>query len=101
AGMVLIVAVPAAALPGFAIVGAGCSIVVPIVFAAAGYLKGTSAGAAIAFMTTCGYMGLFAGPPMIGFVAEAYTLRLALALVIGLLAAGVVLAPRGSSGGTL
>lgn len=97
AGLALIVGIPAAALLGFAIVGAGCSIVVPIVFAAAGSIEGTSVGAALAVMTTCGYMGLFAGPPMIGFVAEASSLRIALALVIFLLAAGIVTAPKGAS----
>lgn len=91
-GLVLALAVPSSALIGFAIVGAGCSIVVPIVFAGAGSSNGANAGAALAFVTTCGYMGLFAGPPMIGFAAGAFTLRLALLIVVGLTASGVLLA---------
>ncbi len=100
AGLALALAVPVTpiALLGFTIVGAGCCIVVPIAFSAAGGLKGTGTGAALAFVTTSGYVGLFAGPPMIGFVAEAFTLRLALIIVVVLVSLGAVLAAavRGS-----
>jgi hypothetical protein len=94
AGLALALAIPitAVSLLGFTIVGAGCCIVVPIVFAATGGLKGTGTGAALAFVTTSGYIGLFAGPPAIGFVAEAFTLRLALGIVVVLVGLGTVLA---------
>ena len=88
AGLALALAIPSAALVGFAIVGAGCSIVVPLVFAAAG----SNSGSALALVTGCGYMGLFACPPAIGFAAGAFTLRIALLIVVGLTAAGVALA---------
>jgi fucose permease len=91
AGFAVALAFPAAALAGFAIVGAGCSIVVPIVFASAGNLNGVSPGPALAVMTTCGYAGLFAGPPVIGFAAEKVTLRIALLLVVFLAAIGIPL----------
>lgn len=94
AGLALALAIPvtAVSLLGFTIVGAGCCIVVPIVFASAGGLAGTGTGAALAFLTTSGYIGLFAGPPVIGFVAEALTLRLALAIVVLLVGLGAILA---------
>lgn len=76
------------ALAGFVLVGFGCSIVVPLAFAAAG----TMGGGALAVVATAGYFGLFVGPPAIGFVAEASTLRTALFLVVGLISTGIVLA---------
>jgi MFS family permease len=92
-GLALGLAIPVVGPIGFAIVGAGCSIVVPVVFAAAGSLNGGNTGAAIAFIIMSGAIGLFAGPPAIGFAAEAFTLRVALLIVVGLTAAGVALAP--------
>ena len=80
------------ALAGFTIVGFGCSIIVPITFAAAGN-RTESAGGALATVVAAGYFGLFVGPPLIGMVAEAITLRWALLIVVGLCLTGVVLAP--------
>ena len=70
------------ALAGFACVGAGFSVAVPLVFSAAGRLDSRSAGPGLAAVTTAGYLGFLAGPPIIGFVAQAFTLPLALALVV-------------------
>ena len=80
------------ALLGFTLVGFGCSIIVPIAFAAAGNLSGSSGGS-LAAVVTLGYFGLFAGPPVIGMVAEAITLRWALFIVVGLCLTGTLLAP--------
>lgn len=91
-GLALALALPPAALVGFAIVGAGCSIVVPIVFAAAGTSSGSNSGPALALVTACGYLGLFAGPPAIGFAAGAFTLRVALWIVVALTVLGILLA---------
>ena len=76
---------PRWALAGFTLVGFGCSIVVPLAFTAAGAMG----GGALAAVATAGYLGLFAGPPAIGFVAEAATLRGSLCLVVGLVLSGV------------
>ncbi len=91
AGLTLALAVPAAALAGFAVVGAGCSVVVPVVFGASAGLSEGSTGPAMAFLIMSGAAGLFAGPPAIGFAADAFTLRAALIIVVGLLLAGVPL----------
>jgi MFS family permease len=84
-GMALAVAtsLPWASLIGFALVGAGCSTVVPCVFSAAGRMPGVRTGVALASVTTMGYMGFLIGPPLIGFVAEGIGLRGALAFLIG------------------
>jgi MFS family permease len=75
-------ATPWAAVAGFGAVGAGLSIVFPSVLAAAGRLPGGAPGAAIAAVSTFGYTGFLAGPPVIGLVGEALTLRAGLAVVI-------------------
>lgn len=83
-GLALALAVgePWAAVVGFGAVGAGLSIVFPAVLTAAGRLPGSAAGAAIAAVSMFGYSGFLVGPPIIGFVAEALTLRAGLAIVV-------------------
>jgi MFS family permease len=73
---------PWASIVGFGAVGAGLSNIFPTVLATAGRLEGQSAGPAIAAVSTLGYAGFLAGPPLIGFVAEGATLRGGLALVV-------------------
>jgi len=92
-GLALALAAPMSALAGFAIVGVGCSVVVPVVFGASASVHDGSTGAAMAFLIMSGAAGLFAGPPAIGFAADAFTLRVALWFVVVLLLAGVALAP--------
>jgi predicted MFS family arabinose efflux permease len=87
----LIGSVPAA-LAGFVCVGAGFSVAVPLVFSAAGRLDSRSAGPGLAAVTTAGYLGFLAGPPIIGFVAQAFTLPLALTIVVALALIGAALA---------
>ena len=67
---------------GFACLGAGMAVVVPTVFRAAGSGHGVAAGTALAAVTTTGYTGFLAGPPIIGAVAGATSLPAALALVL-------------------
>jgi predicted MFS family arabinose efflux permease len=88
----VVVANPWAAVVGFGAVGAGLSIVFPSVLAAAGRLPGGAPGAAIAAVSTFGYTGFLAGPPVIGLVGEALTLRAGLAVVIVASVAVAVLA---------
>lgn len=84
-----------AALAGFALIGLGAANIVPVMFGAAGRLPGVPPAIGIATATTLGYAGLLSGPALIGFVAHASSLPLALAAVAGLLllvaaAAGIV-----------
>jgi MFS family permease len=90
----LVVATPAAAIAGFACLGAGISIVIPQVFrAAAGTAEAGESGPALATVSTVGYTGFLAGPPLIGAIAELTSLPLALGLVPLLALAMAVLAP--------
>jgi MFS family permease len=87
------------ALAGFAAMGAGLGVVVPILFRAAGSTPGVSASTGIAAVSTIGWLGFLAGPPAIGFAAGAVGLRNALALVVLAIVTLVVLSrfatPRG------
>jgi MFS family permease len=66
-----------AAIAGFLLVGAGVSSVVPMVYSVAGKSTTMSAGAAIAAVSTIGFVGFLIGPPLIGFLSGAFTLRIA------------------------
>jgi MFS family permease len=66
---------------GFLLVGAGVSSVVPMIYSAAGRSKIMSPGVAIAAVSTIGYLGFLFGPPFIGFIAQATSLRISFGLI--------------------
>lgn len=72
---------PGAALIGFALVGLGAANVVPVFFTAAGNIPGIAPSVSLPAVTTLGYMGQLAGPAMIGFIADAFSLPIALGFV--------------------
>jgi MFS family permease len=81
---------PAVAIVGFACMGAGLACAFPILLSVAARTPGIATGTAIAAMATAGYTGFLVGPPLIGALAEAFTLRGAL-WFLALLGALVVL----------
>jgi MFS family permease len=87
AGLALSLAVPAwpAALLGYALIGAGCSNIVPVLFTAVGRQTTMPQSAAIPAMTSLGYAGILVGPAFIGFVAHGSSLSIALGVLIVLL----------------
>lgn len=80
--LALVVGSTPAALVGFAAMGAGLGVVVPVLFRAAGSTPGVPAGVGIAAVSTIGWLGFLAGPAAIGFAAGAVGLRTALAIVV-------------------
>jgi fucose permease len=85
------------ALIGFALVGAGLAPVAPILFNAATRVRGVSRAAAIASVTSIGYSGFMIAPPLIGSIATATSLTMALGVVVlasGLLAYGARFVPQ-------
>jgi len=78
-----------AGLMGFAFMGMGYALIIPIAFSIAAQLSPKSPGVAIAGVSTLGYGGLLLGPPIIGFVAAATSMRMAF-LVIAALALVIV-----------
>jgi len=81
------------ALIGFGLVGFGLANGVPLAFGAAGRVPGVSPGVGLAGVATLGYTAFLAGPPVIGLLAEATSLRLAL-ILIAVLAASLVVSGR-------
>lgn len=82
-GMSLALAInsPEAVIIGFALVGLGVSSVIPIVYMLSAKSKSMAPSAAIAAVSSIGFMGFLFGPPIIGFVAQETGLRLALSIV--------------------
>lgn len=70
------------ALPGFAVAGAGFSVIIPLVFGSGGRVESISPGAGIATVTGIGYLGFIIGPPAIGFASQLFTLRIGLGIVV-------------------
>lgn len=70
---------------GWFLVGIGLSVVVPVIFAGAG--SGESAGTALSKVTTFGYVGMLAGPSVIGPLGEATSLAAAMVVPATLCAA--------------
>jgi MFS family permease len=81
-GLALLVHEPAAAIAGFALLGLGLAPVVPIAFSAASELDPRATGRLVGRVATLGYVGSVAGPIMIGWLAEATSLRVSLGLVV-------------------
>ncbi|MFC9970444.1 MFS transporter [Spirillospora sp. NPDC127200] len=84
-GGALLAAEPLPALAGLAVLGLGLACVVPIVFTASAHATGAP-GPAIAAVSTCGYLGFIAGPPLIGAIAELTGLGPALGVIAVLVA---------------
>jgi predicted MFS family arabinose efflux permease len=72
----------AVSIVGYALVGAGLAPVVPILFNAATRVPGTSRAAAIAAVSSIGYLGFMIGPPLIGGLAQALSLTAAMWVVV-------------------
>jgi fucose permease len=78
----LLIGQPAAALIGLFLVGLGVANGVPLMFSAAGRQPDTPPGPGIAAVSSMGSLGFLAGPPVIGFLADAISLPWALASLI-------------------
>jgi hypothetical protein len=99
-GGAIVVGQPIAAIAGFALMGMGLAAIVPTVFRAGGSQPGISSAVGIAAVSTMGYAGGLAGPPLIGSVAGITGLRIALGGVTVLLVVLALAGPLalGSSG---
>ncbi|MGP4111443.1 MFS transporter [Streptomyces sp. 4N509B] len=69
---------PTVAITGFALLGLGLSVLVPVIFSSVGHAGADSASgnaaAALAKVSTLTYSGLLVGPMVVGWFAEAFTL---------------------------
>jgi MFS family permease len=81
------------ALIGYAMVGVGCSNVVPVLFTCVGRQTVMPEHVAVPAITTLGYAGILAGPALIGLVAHAASLSVAF-LMLAIMLLGVAAAGR-------
>lgn len=89
--LVVLTAVPWAALVGFGLIGFGSATLVPAAFAASSRISGFAQGTAITLLGWLMRLGFLATSPVIGAIADAASLRVAMVvpLVAGLVAAGI------------
>lgn len=59
----------------FMLVGIGVACNVPSIYSIAGQNKNVSSGVALAMVSSISYLGFLMGPPLIGYIAEAFSLR--------------------------
>lgn len=76
-GMTLSVAFPSifCSTIGFMLVGLGVSCNVPTVYSIAGKHTKIPSGVALAMVSSISYLGFLMGPPLIGYIAELFSLR--------------------------
>ncbi|MEY9945180.1 MFS transporter [Kitasatospora sp. GAS1066B] len=89
--LVVIATSPAVAIPGFALLGIGVAVVVPLAFAAAGH-AGPNPSQAIAGVATVTYTSGLIAPAIVGTIAQGSSLRVSFAVVTALAAALTVTA---------
>lgn len=82
-GLGISIAVPTIlfATIGFLIVGFGVSSVVPTVYSSAGKAQNISPSMALAAVSSISFLGFLLGPPLIGYIAEASSLRVSFAAI--------------------
>lgn len=85
AGLAVVVLSPvlAVALVGFAVIGLGVSVLFPALYLSAADREGIPAGLGLGVMSTGARFGFLVSPPLVGAIAGATSLRVALGLVVG------------------
>lgn len=85
-GLLTMITLPytASAIAGCLLVGIGVSCVVPVAFGLAGKSKTMSPSLALAAVSTIGFLGFLAGPPLIGFIAQITNLQWSFAAIAAL-----------------
>lgn len=72
----------------FMVVGVGVSSIIPTIYSAAGRHPTIPPGIALATVASVGFLGFLMGPPLIGYISEAFSLRYSFA-AIGLFGLGI------------
>lgn len=91
-GIALAVIIPTfwTAMIGFSLVGFGTAAVIPMSYALAGASQKYSPGMAVSIIATYSITGMLLGPPLIGYLAHAFNLRVSF-VIFGL--CGLLLIP--------
>lgn len=70
------------AILGFACIGLGFSVVIPELFRIGGTIKGIESSQGIAFIAGTGYTGFLAAPPILGFLADRFSLTVSFTVLL-------------------
>ncbi len=99
-GAVLLFFAPntAVALVGFAVIGLGVSVGFPLAVTAAASLTDRTASANVAILSFIALLGFLVGPPVIGFVAEHFDMRVGIACLVPVLLVSLFLTGRLATG---
>lgn len=81
-------------LTGYLLIGIGCANIVPVMFSQIGKQDSMPQMAAVPAVTTLGYIGVLAGPAVIGYIAHHATLAHGFVFVIALLLMALLLSFR-------
>ncbi len=79
------------AMLGYALVGFGCANIVPIMFSATGKQDVMPESMAVTAVSTLGYAGVLAGPALVGFGAELFSLPISLHIIVGLMVGALLI----------
>lgn len=79
--LAVLIPVPLTATLGFLLVGFGVAAIIPIAYSTAGRSKLYSPGVALAMVSTISFFGFLLGPPLIGYIAEIFNLKVSFTLI--------------------
>jgi cyanate permease len=82
---------PVASLAGFAMLGVGTSAIFPLAMSAAAQRTDRPAAINVAALAQISFVIFFAGPPLLGFVAEHFGIRVSYLVVLPVIVAGLLL----------
>lgn len=96
AGFILIIYSTTLALliAGYMLIGIGCANIVPVMFSQIGKQNSMPQMVAVPAVTTLGYIGVLAGPAVIGYIAHHATLAHGFMFVVALLLMALLLSLR-------
>ncbi|HSR59629.1 MAG TPA: hypothetical protein VLL47_02685, partial [Robiginitalea sp.] len=71
------------AVTGFALIGLGFSVIIPELFRIGGKVGGVDSSQGVAFIAGTGYAGFLTAPPILGYLAEDFSLRTVFWVLLG------------------
>jgi MFS family permease len=88
--LIALAASPVAALAGFTLAGIGCSSVYPLAISAAARRTDRPSALNVAALSQMTFFVFFAGPPLLGFIAEHVGLRFSYGIIVPVLIAALL-----------